>query len=178
MIEPLHKGHPYPGRLPPLVDQWRDVPLTIRLVVTVVPSALVVAVLVLYLRAGVAAAVLIFGAAAATVTYVKNRTDRHNAAIDRGDLVVPDDPHLARVDPSNLERSVVDRLNTLGYGQGQIGQLKRFDGGWVAKRRNLSDIAVVLGDDGGVAYFDPRWVPDIHAANEYLAGRGREPSAP
>lgn len=148
-----------------------------RLVVTVAPSALVVLLLALNLAAGVAAAVLVLGAAAATVTYVKNRTDRHNAAIDRGELVVPDDPHLCRVDPSTLDRRLADRLTAFGYDQEQIGQVTRFDGGWIAKRRNLSDIAVVVGDDGGFAYFDPRWVPDIHAATEYLAGRGREPSS-
>jgi hypothetical protein len=37
-------------------------------------------------------------------------------------------------------------------------------------------VAVVLGDDGRHAYFDPRRVDDFRAASEYRAGRGREPS--
>jgi hypothetical protein len=154
--------------------QWAELPLTARLVVTWVPAAIVVLLVALNPAAGVAAAVLVLGAAAATVTYVKNRTDRHNAAIDRGELQVPDDPHLVRVDPSALDGATGGRLAELGYAPGDIGQVKRFDGGWIAKRRNVRDIAVVIGDDGGVAYFDPRWVPDVHAANEYLAGRGLE----
>ena len=176
MIEPLRKGEPYPGRRPPVPEQWRDLPLVARLAVTLVPSAFVVLLLALNPAAGVAAAVLVLGVAAATVTYVKNRTDRHNAAIDRGELSVPDDPQLVRVDPSNLDRALQDRFAALGYPPGDLGPVKRFAGGWIAKRRNVRDIAVVVGDDGGVAYFDPRWVPDIHAANEYLAGRGREPT--
>jgi len=175
VIEPLRKGEPYPGRRPPVREQWRELPLAMRVVVTAVPALIVILVLALNLAAGVAAAVLVVGAAAATTTYVKNRTDRHNAAIDRGELRVPDDPHLARVELSTLDSRLLERLAELGYGRSDLGQVKRFDGGWIAKRRNLHDIAVVTGDDGGVAYFDPRWVPDIHAATEYLAGRGREP---
>lgn len=175
MIEPLTKGQPYPGRRPSVPEQWRELPIGARLAVTGVPAAVVLLLLAIDLAAGAAAAVLVIGAAAATVTYVKNRTDRHNVAIDRGELRVPDDPHLARADPSTLDRSTRDRLAALGYDGTELGQVKRFDGGWIAKRRNLRDIAVVVGDDGGVAYYDPRWVPDIHAATEYLAGRGREP---
>jgi hypothetical protein len=175
VIEPLRKGQPYPGRRPPVPEQWRELPVGARLAVTAVPSAIVALVLALNLAAGVAAAVLALGAAAATITYVKNRTDRHNAAIDRGELRVPDDPHLMRVDPSTLDHALLDRLTELGYTAGDLGQVKRFDGGWIAKRRDLRDIAVVVGDDGGRAYFDPRWVPDVLAATEYLAGRGREP---
>ena len=176
MIEPLRKGQPYPGRQPPVREQWRELPVPARWTLFLVPAALVVLLLALNPAAGVAAGVLALGAAAATATYVKNRTDRHNAAIDRGELRVPDDPHLARVDPSTLDRPSQERLAAVGYPAADLGQVKRFDGGWIAKRRNLRDIAVVVGDDGGTAYFDPRWVPDVHAANEYLAGRGREPS--
>lgn len=176
MIEPLRKGEPYPGRRPSVPEQWRELPMPARLALCLVPAALVVLLLALNPAAGVAAGVFALGAAAATATYVKNRTDRHNAAIDRGELIVPDDPHLTRVDPSTLDRPSQERLSAIGYPAADLGQVKRFDGGWIAKRRNLRDIAVVVGDDGGIAYFDPRWVPDVHAANEYLAGRGREPS--
>ena len=176
MIEPLRKGQPYPGRRPSVPEQWRELPMPARLALPLVPAAFVALLLALNPAAGVAAGVLALGAAAATATYVKNRADRHNAAIDRGELRVPDDPHLTRVDPSTLDRPAQERLAAVGYTAEDLGQVKRFDGGWIAKRRNPRDIAVVVGDDGGVAYFDPRWVPDVHAANEYLAGRGREPS--
>ncbi len=53
-----------------------------------------------------------------------------------------------------------------------------FDGGCIVKRRNRTDVSVVVGDDGGIAYFDPRWVDDLRAASEYRAGRGREPASP
>ena len=138
------------------------------------PAIAVVVVLALNPAAGVAAVVLVLGAAAATVTYVKNRTDRHNAAIDRGELVVPDDPHIRRADLSSLDGQALAILERVGYG-GDGGSVKCFDGGWIVRRRNPRDIAVVIGTDGGVAFFDPRWVPDLVAATEYLAGRGREP---
>ena len=175
MIEPLRKGDPYPGRRPPLLEQWSELPVPTRWAVTAGPVLAVVVVLVLNLAAGAAAAVLVLGAAAATVVYVKNRTDRHNAAIDRGELVVPDDPHIRRSDPSELDANTLVMLDRVGYG-GDIGTVKRFDGGWIVRRRSPRDIAVVIGSDGGVAFFDPRWVPDLVAATEYLAGRGREPA--
>ena len=56
-------------------------------------------------------------------------------------------------------------------------QVTGFDGGWIVKRRNGRDVSVVVGDDGGFAYFDPRWVDDLRAATEYRAGRGREPGS-
>lgn len=174
MIEPLSRGEPFPGRRATVREQWRELPGGTRVAALSVPLVIIAAVLAVNLAAGVAVAVLLIGAAAATVTYVKNRTDRHNAAIDRGELRVPDDPHLARVDTATLDRALLQRLADLGYGPGDLGQAKRFDGGWIAKHRNLRDIAVVVGDDGGIAYFDPRWVPDVHAATQYLAGNGRE----
>lgn len=146
-----------------------------RVAAILVPLIVVAIVLAVNIAAGVVVAVLLVGAGAATVTYVKNRTDRHNAAIDRGELRVPDDPHLVRVDPETLDSHLLRRLAELGYRADDLGQVKRFDGGWIAKRRNVHDIAVVTGDDEGFAYFDPRWVPDIHAATQYLAGLGREP---
>ena len=77
--------------------------------------------------------------------------------------------------PDELAAPVVDRLRRLGYPPNDIGQVTSFDGGCIIKRRNRKDVSVVLGDDGGVAYFDPRWVDDLRAASEYRAGRGREP---
>src|SRR5579864_4207718 len=47
MIEPLRKGEPYPGRRPPVLEQWREVPLAARLTVALVPSAIVLMLLAL-----------------------------------------------------------------------------------------------------------------------------------
>ena len=122
--------------------------------------------------------VLVVGVWAATAVYVKNRTDRHNAAVDRGEI-----RSRRRSSPragAGRRRSrprCVDRLGELGYPADDIGQVTRFDGGCIVKRRNRRDVSVVVGDDGGVAYFDPRWVDDLRAASEYRAGRGREPTA-
>lgn len=174
MIEPLRKGDPYPGRRPPVREQFGDLPAPTRWATTVAPLLAIAVVLVLNPAAGAAVAVLVVGAAAATVMYVKNRTDRHNAAIDRGELVVPDDPHIRRSDPSSIDGGTLAVLGRLGY-SGDVGTVKRFDGGWIVRRRNPRDIAVVIGSEGGVAFFDPRWVPDLVAATEFLAGRGREP---
>ena len=174
MIEPLRKGDPYPGRRPPVREQWGELPAPTRRAVTIGPVVALAVVLVLNLAAGAALAVLVVGAAAATVVYVKNRTDRHNAAIDRGELVVPDDPHIRRSERSALDSGTLAVLDRLGY-DADLGTVKLFDGGWIVRKRNPRDIAVVVGSDGGVAFFDPRWVPDLVAATEFLAGRGREP---
>lgn len=174
LIEPLRKGDPYPGRRPPVREQWRELTAPTRWAIVVGPTVALAAVLALNLAAGAAVGVLVVGAAAATVMYVKNRTDRHNAAIDRGELVVPDDPHIRRSDLSALDAGTLAVLDRLGYGV-DVGTVKQFDGGWIVRRRNPRDIAVVIGSDGGVAFFDPRWVPDLVAATEFLAGRGREP---
>ena len=175
MIEPLQKGEPYPGRIPPLRVQWQRLPWISRILIVVLPVALIAGLFAASTAAGVAAAVLGGGAAAATATYVKNRTDRHNAEVDRGEIRVPPDPHLRRVPPSTLEPDVQDRLTLLGYPVARIGRVHRFDGGWLVEQRSRGELGVVIGDDGGLAYYDPRWVPDIRAATEYLAGRGREP---
>lgn len=175
MIEPLRKGEPYPGRLPPVPDQWARLPLPARAALVGVPAAVVALLLAVSRPAGVAAAVLAAGAGGATVTYVKNRTDRHNSAIDRGEIVVPPDPHIRRVPLETLEPVVLERLAVLGYPLGELARVQRFDGGWLVRPRRGRELCVVVGDDGGVAYYDPRWVPDLRAATEYLAGRGREP---
>jgi hypothetical protein len=176
MIEPLRKGEPYPGRLPPVRVQWQRLPRLSRILVVVLPVALIGGLFAASVPAGVAAAVLGLGAAAATATYVKNRTDRHNAAVDSGEIRVPPDPHLREVQPSAIEPAVQERLRDLGYPVPQIGRVRRFDGGWLVERRSRSELGVVVGDDGGLAFYAPRWVPDIRAATEYVAGRGREPS--
>jgi hypothetical protein len=177
VIEPLHKGEPYPGRLPPVPVQWARLPRLSRILLVALPLALIAGLFAASVAAGVAAAVLGVGAAAATATYVKNRTDRHNAAVDRGEIRVPPDPHLERVQPALIESAAQDRLAGLGYPAAQIGRAQRFDGGWLVEGRSRAELAVVIGDDGGVAYYDPRWVPDIRAATEFLAGRGREPQS-
>lgn len=175
MIEPLRKGEAYPGRIPPVREQWARVRPASRAVIIALPAAVVAVLFALGVAAGVAGAVLALGAGLATATYVKNRTDRHNAAVDRGEIRVPPDPRLRRVEPSNLEPEAQQRLAGLGFPANEIGRVERFDGGWLVERRQRSELAVVLGDDGGVAYYDPRWVPDIRAATEFIAGRGREP---
>lgn len=175
MIEPLRKGEPYPGRLPPVPVQWARLPRLSRILIVALPLVLIGGLFAASVAAGVAAAVLGLGAAAATATYVKNRSDRHNAAVDRGEIRVPPDPHLQRVHPQSIEPTARDRLARLGYPVAEIGRALRFDGGWLVERGSRAELAVVVGDDGGVAYYDPRWVPEIRAATEYLAGRGREP---
>ena len=175
MIEPLRKGEPYPGRRPPVREQWRRLRAATRALIITVPSAIVGLLFALSVSAGVAAAVLALGAGLATATYVKNRTDRHNAAVDRGEIRVPPDPNLRRVEPSSLEPAVRQRLTNVGFSVNAIGRVERFDGGWLVEPRHRAELAVVVGDDGGLAYYDARWVPDIRAATEFTAGRGREP---
>jgi len=147
--------------------------------VAVVGGPLLVALLIFLVSvpAGAAVAVMVVGADLATVTYVKNRTDRHNAAVERGEITVRDDPHLRPVSPADLDPDVVERLSSIGYPRPDLGEVLRFDGGWLVKRRDRRDVAVVVGDDEGWARFDPRSVSDLWAATEYLAGRGRDPSA-
>jgi hypothetical protein len=174
LIEPLRKGEPYPGRLPPVREQWAKVRPASRAVIVAVPAAIVGVLFAFGVAAGVAGAVLAVGAGLATATYVKNRTDRHNAAVDRGEIRVPPDPHLRRVEPSTLEPAVRERLARLGFPAHEIGMVERFDGGWLVERRRRTELAVALGDEGGVAYYDPRWVPDMRAATEFIAGRGHE----
>ena len=175
MIEPLRKGEPYPGRIPPVRAQWARLNPGARLIIVVFPAAIVGGLFAASVPAGVAAAVLAVGVALATATYVRNRTDRHNAAVERGEIRVPPDPHLTRVEPSSMNPELLERLARLGYPAGQLARVQRFDGGWLVERRQRTELGVVLGDDGGIAYYDPRCVPDIWAATEYLAGRGREP---
>lgn len=142
----------------------------------VLPLAVIALLLAASVTAGVAVAVLLVGAAAATATYAKNRTDRHNAAVDRGEITVPPDPHLRKAAVEDLDEGTAGRLAGLGYAPPTLGRVLRFDGGWLVEKRGR-ELALVAGDDGGIAFYDPRWVPGIRAATEYRAGRGREPEA-
>jgi hypothetical protein len=176
VIEPLRKGEPYPARLPGVHERWRRLGRSTRLAIVGIPVVLVAVILAADVTVGAVAAVMVFGVGAATAVYLKNRTDRHNAAVDRGEIEVVPDPHLRPVSVASLPVSMLERLAALDHPAHDIGEVIRFDGGWIVKRRNRRDVAVVLGDDDGHAYFDPRWVDDLRAAAEYRAGRGRESS--
>jgi hypothetical protein len=178
MIDPLRKGEPYPARLPPVREQWRRVSLPARLAVVGIPVAVVIILIIANPAFGAVVGVMLAGVGVASAIYVKNRTDRHNAAVDRGEIRVVADPHLHPTSVSSLDQAVVDRLTALGYPPDDTGEVTGFDGGWIVKRRNRRDVSVVVGVDGGFAYFDPRWVDDLRAAAEYRAGRGREPDSP
>ena len=177
MIEPLPKGEPYPGRLPPLRVQWRRVSRRAQVAIVGLPVLLVLIFVAADSALGAVVGVMVAGVGVASVVYVKNRTDRHNAAVDRGEIRVAADPHLRRESLAALDQTVRDRLVGLGFPPDDTGQVTGFDGGWIVKRRNGRDVSVVVGDDGGFAYFDPRWVDDLRAATEYRAGRGREPGS-
>jgi hypothetical protein len=157
--------------------QWRKLDRSVRLAIVGIPGLVVAIVLAADVAIGVVVLVMVLGVGAATIVYAKNRTDRHNAAVDRGEIRVVPDPHLRPVDAASLDRTVADRLAALRFWPDDIGQVTRFDGGWLVKRRNRRDVSVVIGEDGGHAFFDPRWVDDLRAAAEYRAGRGREPLA-
>ena len=174
MIQPPRRGQPYPGRLPPVPQQWARLSLGFRWVLVASPIALVAIVFDLSLAAGTTAAVLIVGVAGATVMFAKNRTDRHNAAVDRGEIAVVPDPHIRAVAAHDLSDEAKDRLAAVGFDLADPVRVQRFDGGWLVRRRNPRDVAAVVGDDGGCAQFDPRSVTDLWAVAEYLAGRGRD----
>jgi hypothetical protein len=144
------------------------------LAITGVPVVLVALILAADVAVGVVAGVMVFGVGAATAVYIKNRTDRHNAAVDRGEIRTVADPHLLPLSRVALGPTVLEQLAVLDYPEHDIGEVIRFDGGWIVKRRNRRDVAVVVGDDRGHAYFDPRWVDNLRAATEYRAGRGRD----
>lgn len=176
MIEPLPKGELYPGRLPSVRAQWQRLSGSLRIAMVAIPLLLVAILFAADFKVGVVGAVMVFGVAAATAVFVKNRTDRHNAAVERGEIRVVADPHLQRTTAAALDEVVLARLAEWGFPAHDIGEVTRFDGGWVVKRRNPRDVGVVAGDDGGHALFDPRWVDDLRGAAEYRAGRGREPA--
>lgn len=174
MIFPPRRGDVYPGRFPPVAVQWARLSLASRVGSIAAPLLLIAIVLAVDVRAGVTVAVLIVGAAAASVVYVKNRSDRHNAAIDSGEIRVPPDPQLRPAAPEELPEGLLRGVDGLDADPTQVGRIERFDGGWIVRRRNPRDVAVVVGDDGGWARFDPRVVTDLWAVAEYRAGRGRD----
>jgi hypothetical protein len=174
VISPPDPGDLYPGLLPPVRRQWLAWPLAARVGSVVAPLVVLVIITLLDVRAGVTIAVLVVGMAAASVVYVKNRTDRHNAAVDRGEIRALPDPHFRLVAAGDLPTDLIDRTAALGHQRDDLGRVLRYDGGWVVRQRNPRDVAVVLGDDGGWARFDPRTMSDLWAVGEYTAGRGRD----
>lgn len=160
--------------MPPVRDQWAGLPRPARVAVVAGPLVVLAVATLLSPLAGATIAVLVVGLAAATVVYVKNRTDRHNAAVDRGEIDVIADPDFRPVPAHDLPDPVTARLGRFGFEPGGIGSVTRFDGGWIVRRTNPRDVAAVVGDDGGVAQFDPRTVTDLWAVREYRAGRGRD----
>lgn len=175
MISPPRRDQAYPGRLPPVRQQWMRLRFGARLALIVVPLVILAAIAAVDTAAGATIAVLVVGLAAATATYVKNRTDRHNAAVERGEIPVVSDPHLVDENPASLPPEVLSKLRLDSLEPAGIGRVRRFDGGWIIGRRDPRDVAVLVGDDGGWARFDPRRVNDLWAVAEYRAGRGREP---
>ncbi|HET9732113.1 MAG TPA: hypothetical protein VFP54_05505 [Acidimicrobiales bacterium] len=172
MISPPRRDDLHPGPLPPLREQWRRLAWPARAAAVGIPVLVVAAALLVDVRAGVTVAVLVAGAGAASVVYVKNRTDRHNAAVARGEISVIADPHFRPATAGDLPAG---RLAAAGGPEAaEIGRVVRFDGGWIVGRRHPKDVAVVVGDDGGWARFDPRTVTDLWAVAEYRAGRGRD----
>jgi hypothetical protein len=109
--------------------------------------------------------VFLLGVAGATIVYVKNRTDRHNAAVERGDIVAVQLERTLEIRPD-----VGERLLALGIAEPEV--IYRFDGGWVVS----GTTGVVLGEDGGYAFFDPVRVSAAWAASEYLSGRAPPPA--
>ena len=139
--------------------------------IPIVVTALVAAI---DLRAGATIGVLLLGIGAATGVYAKNRTDRHNAAVDAGEIDVVPDPHFRSGRVDEVPADLLAQADDIGRDPAQIGRVVRFDRGWIVGRRNPKDVAVVIGDDGGWARFDPRTVTDLWAVGEYSAGRGRD----
>jgi len=175
VISPPLKGDPYPGLLPPLREQWRNLGTWTRVAIIGGPAVVGLLVLAVNVRAGLTLLVLFAGVEAASAVFVKNRTDRHNAAVERGEIPRAADPHFRSVGAMHLPAEVSDRLDVLGFPSYDIGKVLRFDGGWLVKHRNPRDVGAVVGDDGESALFDPRRMTDLWAATEYLAGRGHEP---
>ena len=174
MISPPRRDDLYPGRLPPVRAQWGRLAPGTRIAAVAVPLAVVGLFFALDVRAGVTVAVLVTGMALATVVYVKNRSDRHNAAVDRGEVQVVPDPHFRPAAVEDLPTGWPETIAELGPDLQRVGRVTRFDGGWIVRQRNPRDVAVVLGDDEGWARFDPRTVTDLWAVAEYQAGRGRD----
>ncbi len=160
--------------MPPVAVQWARLSPGVRAASVAVPLAVILLALAIDLRAGATVAVMVVGAALASAVYVKNRSDRHNAAVDRGEIRSIPDPHFRPSSPAELPAGRLDPIDDFGPDPAPLGRVVRFDGGWIVGRPNRRDVAVVVGDDGGWARFDPRTVTDLWAVGEYLAGRGRD----
>jgi hypothetical protein len=155
-----------------LREQWLGLGLAWRVALVAVPVAVAIAAFAVGTRVGVAAAVLLGGAGVVSIVYVKNRTDRHNAAVERGEIGLPGCGfQWAALD--DLPAATRARLVGLGMDlqDGRRVRVARFAGGWLAWEARAG---LVLGDDGGWARFDPRVAPAEWAACEYLAGRGHD----
>ena len=176
MISPPLKGEPYPGLIPPFREQWGRLSTRTRVTIMGVPAAVAALIMIANLRAGLTTLVLFAGVEAASAVFVKNRTDRHNAAVERGEIASVADPHFQAAEAFELPAEVSFRLAGLGFPGDDIGTVLRFDSGWLVKHRNPRDVGAVVGDDGEAALFDPRRVTDLWAVTEYLAGRGHEPA--
>ena len=174
MISPPRRGDLYPGLLPPVREQWRRLTPPARTATVAIPVVVTALVALIDVRAGATIGVLLAGLAAATAVYVKNRTDRHNAAVERGEIDTVADPGFRTGYADDIPAELLSRADDVGRDPDQIGRVVRFDGGWIVGRRNPRDVAVVIGDDGGWARFDPRTVTDLWAVGEYKAGRGRD----
>jgi hypothetical protein len=174
MITPPRPGEAYPGHLPPVREQWSRLGELVRTVAVGLPVLIVVLVTIFNPAAGGALAILFVGTGLATIMFVKNRSDRHNAAVDRGEIRAAPDPHFRNVGRDDLPSAVLVRLEQLRYAPADMGKVMRFDQGWIVRRKNPRDVAVLVGDDGEWAHFDPRLVTDLWAVSEYLAGRGHE----
>lgn len=85
MTGPIPAGPGRGGRLPPVHEQWRRLRPAVRVGIVVPPLVVTVLLLIVDLTVGIAVGVMVAGAAAATAVYAKNRTDRFNAALDRGE---------------------------------------------------------------------------------------------
>jgi hypothetical protein len=72
----------YSGRLPSVRVQWLRLALPWRAATAIGPLVVAGIVAAIDVRAGITTAALLAGLGAATAVYIKNRTDRHNAAVD------------------------------------------------------------------------------------------------
>ncbi|HET6966427.1 MAG TPA: hypothetical protein VFH58_16765 [Acidimicrobiales bacterium] len=160
--------------MPTVRVQWANLSPGPKAASLLVPLMVILAALGVDLRAGATMAVFVLGILAATVVYVKNRTDRHNAAVERGEIPAMADPHFRPAGHDELPPGALERIDGMVDDPRGVGRVARFDGGWIVRRRNPRDVALVIGDDGGWARFDPRTVTDLWAVREYLAGRGRD----
>lgn len=80
------------GRVPGIWEQWCSLAVAARVALVAVPLLAIVVATLAEPAAGAAVAVLLVGAAMATVVFFKNRSDRINAAIEGRRRSREDDP--------------------------------------------------------------------------------------